>query len=416
MKGRICVVTAGHLATCPRMLKAADAFAEAGYRVRVVSARFMRWASEADAEIRRSRAGSWDWSVVEYGRNEALLTHMRTGLRFRQARLWARAMTPEWCPLTVAARAYSRAHTELVRAAVAEPADLFYGGTAGALAAVAEAGRRTGKPYALDLEDFHTAEQDDESDSHLPDLLAGRIEADVLPRAAFLTAGSPAIAEAYTAKYGLEPIAINNTFSLPPTAPHVSQGRDECLRLYWFSQTVGPGRGLEDAVNAIGEADLVGELHLRGNPVTTYLERLQRLARQSAPRLRIVLHEPAPSDLMVNLAREYDVGLSLEQPRVFNRELSLGNKVFTYMLAGLAVVLSNTRGHRALAPDIGQGALVYSPGDIDAFASGLSRWADDKVLLAQARWAAWEAARRRWHWEHPLERGALLDAVAGVLQ
>ena len=36
MSARICVVTAGHLSTSPRMLKAADALHAAGYHVRVV--------------------------------------------------------------------------------------------------------------------------------------------------------------------------------------------------------------------------------------------------------------------------------------------------------------------------------------------------------------------------------------------
>ena len=35
--GRITVVTAGHLSTCPRMLKSADALAADGYDVRVVA-------------------------------------------------------------------------------------------------------------------------------------------------------------------------------------------------------------------------------------------------------------------------------------------------------------------------------------------------------------------------------------------
>ena len=46
----------------------------------------------------------------------------------------------------------------MVRAIAAAPADLIYGGTTGALAAIAEAGRRTHTPYALDLEDYHSGE------------------------------------------------------------------------------------------------------------------------------------------------------------------------------------------------------------------------------------------------------------------
>src|SRR5206468_8520292 len=68
LMARICIVTAGHLSTCPRMLKAADALAAAGHRVRVVSARYIDWAVAADLEVGRSRPGSWAWTMVDAGR------------------------------------------------------------------------------------------------------------------------------------------------------------------------------------------------------------------------------------------------------------------------------------------------------------------------------------------------------------
>ena len=93
-----------------------------------------------------------------------------------------------------------------------------------------------------------------------------------------------------------------------------------------------------------------------------------------------------------------------------NRALCLTNKAFTYMLAGLAVVLTATPGQEPLAADLGEGALVYAPGDIEtlAKASGAGPTTDG----ARARpGGELEAARDRWHWEHRDERGALLTAV-----
>lgn len=412
---RICIVTAGHLATCPRMLKTADAMAGAGYHVRVVSTRHMDWATVADAEVRRARDGAWEWTVVDYNRRSGRPTHLLSGVRFHAAGALARGLGPRYSPLAVAARAYGRVHSELLRAALARPADIFYGGTTGALAAVALAGRLAGVPYALDLEDFHSAEHGDDPASRLADGLADRIERAILPAAAFLTAGSAAIASAYASKYGVHPTPINNTVPLPTRAPDLTRSIGEGLRLYWFSQTVGPGRGLEDAVEAMGLADIPGELHLRGRAIPGYLERLCQLASRSAPHLKLIHHEPASPDLMVELCDGFDVGLALEQVQVRNRALCLTNKAFTYISAGLAVVLSDTPGQRPLALDLGEGALLYAPGDTAALAAGLKRWADDKSLLVRSRAAAWEAARRRWHWEHPDERGALLRAVAEVL-
>ncbi|HEX8149721.1 MAG TPA: hypothetical protein VF591_21255 [Pyrinomonadaceae bacterium] len=293
--------------------------------------------------------------------------------------------------------------------------DFFYGG-GGALAATATAARRAGVPYAIDLEDFHSAEQDDTPQSRLAHALTERIENAVLPGAAFLTAGSEAIAEAYVSKYGVHPVPINNTFPLPSTIPDTTLNRDKAgLKLYWFSQTIGPRRGLEDAVRAMGLARISGELHLRGQAVTEYLLKLKQLAKTVAPQLEIVHHLPASPDEMVRLCDGYDVGLAIEPGFSSNNLLALSNKALTYILGGLAVVFTDTLGQRPLALDISDGAFLYSPGDVETLSRGLKRWADDKAALTKAKRKAWEAAARRWHWEHPRERGALLKAVGLVI-
>jgi hypothetical protein len=411
---RICVVTAGHLSTCPRMLKAADALYEEGYEVRVVSARYSEWAWQADQDVRRTR--SWRWQVVNYDRQYGRPGYLRSGARFRAAQYLARMAGPNRLPVALAAMAYGRAHSELVQAISAEPADLIYGGTAGALAATALAGARSGVPYGLDLEDFYSACHGSGASGQRVNALAESIERATLPRAAFMTAGSKAIAECYRRKYGITAVPLHNTCPLPVGAPESEPSPTSGLRLYWFGQTIGVDKGLELVVRAMGLARVPGELNLRGRAVPGYIESLEKLAMEAAPRLRIVLHGPAPPGLMVELCRPYDVGLACEPGLAGNNEVALSNKSLTYPLAGLGVAISDTPGQHDLAADLGEGAAVYRPNDVDALAAGLKRWSDDKSLLARAKAAAWDAARRRWHWEHPEERGALLRAVAGVFQ
>lgn len=415
MPSRITVITAGHLSTCPRMLKAADAFARAGYRVRVVSTRHEPWADRADREVMRTRSADWTWAAVDYRRAGAPGVYAWTGARRRAAHAIASRLSPARAALSVAARAYSRVHAELVRAALAAPADLFYGGTTGALAAVAEAGRRSGTPYAIDLEDFHGGEHAETPRARTVHALARRIEGAVLPDAAFATASSAAIAAAYRDASGVAPVPIHNTFPLPSRGPETSRRSGGPLRLYWFSQTIGPGRGLEDVVRAVGVAGISAELALRGRSATGYLAELARLASSQAPRLAIIEHEPAAPESMVDLCRAHDVGLAVEPGSSVNNRLALSNKALTYPLAGLAVAITDTPGQRPLAGDLGDGALVFAPGDVDALARGLRAWADDREALARAQASAWDAARRRWHWEHPDDRGALLDRVRKVL-
>jgi glycosyltransferase involved in cell wall biosynthesis len=138
------------------------------------------------------------------------------------------------------------------------------------------------------------------------------------------------------------------------------------------------------------------------------------LAGRVAPNVRVVHHDQDPLASADRLCRGYDIGLALEQVHILNRDLCLCNKVFSYMLAGLAIVCTDTKGQRPLAEDLGDGALLYKPGDVAVLAAGLRRWAEDPGALFRARQASWQAAERRWHWEHPRERGALIGALAQV--
>lgn len=409
VKARVCVVTAGHLTTCPRMLKAADALA-ADYDVRVVSARHTPWAAASDDALARSRA--WRWTVVDYRSDHAPAAYAWTGVRHRLARRWA---APDGANVAapIAARAFGRVHSELVKAILAEPADLIYGGTTGALAAVADAADRQGVPYGLDLEDFHAAEHSGGA-GDLDNRLAHQILSRVLKPAACLTTSSRAMADAYTSDYGVEPVVVHNTFPLPAREP-VRGGGSRPLRCYWFSQTIGAARGLEDFVAAAGEADIPCELTLRGNAAAGYLPTLVAAGARTAPRLTITHLQPAPPDAMIDECRAHDIGIGLEQMDVRNRGLALSNKVLTYPLAGLALMMTDTPGQRELSDDV-PGAIVARPGDVAAIAAGLQRWGLSRASLVEAQASAWERARRRWHWEHDAERGALRAAVASAIE
>jgi len=403
------------------MLKAADALHGAGYDVRVISTNHTAWATETDRRVAASRA--WSWTVIDYARGSARARQLTIGARFRAAGAVVSAIGAARVPLAVAVRAYSRPHDELVAAIASQPADLVYGGTTGALAAIAEGAARLGVPFGVDFEDFHSGELEGSS-GMTAHVIASRLERRLLAGAAFATAGSPMIADAYQQAYGVRPVPIHNTFSLQMPAAAVAADRtrlaadatlERPLRLYWFSQTLGPGRGLEDVIQALGRSGAAAELHLRARPIPGYMESLRALQHDVAPETAIVHHDPASPDMMVELAQSYDAGLSCEEPVVLNHRLCLTNKVFTYLAAGVPVILSRTPAQTALARDLGPAALSYECGDVNGLADLLRGLAGDADARRLARSAARAAAERRWHWEHPDDRGALLSSIGAVV-
>ena len=78
------------------MLKAADALADAGYDVRMISTRHVGWATDTDEDVRRSRR--WRWTVVNYDRHSAPATYWKSGVRCKAARQLARFMAPANMP------------------------------------------------------------------------------------------------------------------------------------------------------------------------------------------------------------------------------------------------------------------------------------------------------------------------------
>ena len=394
------------------MLKAADTFAGAGHDVRVISARFMEWATAAD-EVVTSRRRQWRSIVVDYSRSSAATTAVQTGVRHRVTRWATRMLGSASAPSWLATRAFSRAHAELTREAARAPADLIYGGTSGALAAVVAASVHLNVPYALDLEDLHTAESV-EPGAAFQHALASRIELDAIPDAAFVTTSSGPIAEAYERRYRRRPTVIHNVFPLPAQPP-IIEASDAPLRLYWFGQTIGPGRALEDVVDALAMAGVPATIDLRGRAIDGYVSSLRARAAASAPNIAIEVLPPVHPDAVVDSCRGYDIGISTEDPIVENRERCLSNKFCVYLLTGLAVAATDTPGQRTLASDIGCGAAWYETGNVRPLAHVLQTWHMDRAALLEARHASWNAARQRWHWEHQDESGALLGLVGMAL-
>ena len=242
------------------------------------------------------------------------------------------------------------------------------------------------------------------------------VEDACLPLCAHLTAASPLIGAAYAARYGVSPTTVLNVFPLamaPATPLQASRpSQPGSLRAYWFSQTIGLDRGLQPFLQAMGRARARVTLDVRGSNRWGHGDRLMALARDLGVADRVTLLPMAAPDRMVSLAAAYDVGLSLETDVTESRRLCLTNKIFTYLLAGTPVMMSDTPAQRALAPDLGAAAALVSLADSDGMASALDRLATSPTALSEARAAAVRLGRRRFNWD--VEKNVLLEAVAAA--
>ena len=185
----------------------------------------------------------------------------------------------------------------------------------------------------------------------------------------------------------IPPLSISNSFALETVPERAYWAGDRPLRLHWFSQTIGPGRGLELIFSALRECRLEVELHLRGDLPERYCLWLERQT-QSVHKQHLVYHPRlSPADLASSL-QVFDVGLSLESPSSRSRALTSTNKIFQYLEAGLPVLATDTPGQREVLERLpGSGWLISSgPEAISEIGHWLQElFAQPEQLTAAAR-------------------------------
>jgi glycosyltransferase involved in cell wall biosynthesis len=156
-------------------------------------------------------------------------------------------------------------------------------------------------------------------------------------------------------------------------------------------------------------------LSIRGSDFLGYSGHLKTLATEIGVAEAISFPPSAPPDEMPRLAAQHDIGLALELSDPPSRALCLTNKIFTYLLAGIPVLLSDTPAQREIATELGEAARVIDLANPNSIATALGDWAAvNGKALAAAKRAAWKLAQTRFNWDK--EKELFLHSVRQTLQ
>lgn len=407
---RIVLLTGSSLCHNPRALKEAGALARAGHRVTVLGAWY-----DAGFKARDQRlVGELPFDFVPVldatlgGTGEVAQLARRSATKAAQV---AYSVTGWQSP-----RLLGLSVGSLLRHALQHPADLYIAHSEPALHV---AGRllQQGRRVALDLEDWFSEDLLPEARRHRPLRLLRRLERLLLTEGACSFCPSEAMAAAVAQAYGCRPpTVIYNAF--PSTDRQALEGsvadrRDRSVpSLYWFSTSLGPGRGIEDLLAALPFLAGDCEIHLRARVAPDFAQHLRQLLPE---RWRPRLHFHALADNGQLLARiaEHDIGFAGELPECRSRDLTLTNKVLHYLLAGRPVVASDTAGQREAARRASGAVRLYPAGNARALAAALDEFLSSRQRRRAAGAAALAAAERVFCWERQEE--TLVGAVAAAL-
>ncbi len=216
---------------------------------------------------------------------------------------------------------------------------------------------------------------------------------------------SPGYADVIARRYRIErPGVVRNIpdASMLPRAlssRNGDSGRSED-RLALYVGALTTGRGLELSIMALNRLQDV-RLRLVGPGRPAYLDELAALADREGVSDRVEFAGAVSSGELIEAISEASVGLALIQPICLSYRMSLPNKVFEYVAAGLPVLGSDLPAIGPLVSEHGIG-LLAAPGEVDDVAEKLNEMLDPERNLA-FREAAREAAREL-SWNHEAER------------
>jgi glycosyltransferase involved in cell wall biosynthesis len=230
---------------------------------------------------------------------------------------------------------------------------------------------------------------------HRPTVVA--IERSCLARAALITCVSGGIADRLQALYGLaeRPLVIQNTPVYQRFELRLVQDKIRIL----YHGLVAAGRGLEECIRSM--ALLRPEFHLtiRGPGSEQYLRALKDLTVKLGVAGRVSLVPPVPMIDLVREASMFDIGLFALPDHSLHNRFALPNKFFEYVMAGLALCVSDLPEMTPIVKKYNLGCVFQgvSPEAIAQTINALDRSAIEgykRASLAAARELNWENESR----------------------
>lgn len=405
-KCKIVLIALGQISTNPRLLKEALWFSEMGYEVHVLYCFWSKWGYRADKHIIASYP-SITWREIGGNPFTRKLVYIFTRFRFKIFRILGSQFPSS---LFWAEHSVCRCFHELYKSGSAIDASLYIAHNLGALPVVGKIASLFKKPFVFDAEDFHRGQS---ASGSLDYAQCSLIENSWIPKASLVTAASTFIAAKYKYLLGVDSLVINNVFSLK-NAQVVKPFSDSKIKLFWFSQTVGKGRGLEDILNALKRfpvesfsITIMGDL---SSQMENYLRGM--VIEKNEMKVDLSFLSPVEPDRIFEIASTFDVGLAIEPILNENNNLIYTNKLFTYLLSGNAILFTSTTAQEYFFNTHQYIGWIYPSGDINRLAFVLEQIKSNPVELFSYKKNALQLATLIFNWE--IEQNKLMNHLSLV--
>ena len=392
---KILILIGSHLSTAPRPLKEALTFLAEGHQV-IVSGTWYDDELVKQDEVIASKTGILIEPALDFRRLKVL-----SNIKARTERKLASVLyrTTGLCFPAL----YGYGANKLFSKALFINADLTIVHSEAAMYAgikLLGSGRRVG----VDMEDWFSKDLLPEARANRPITMLTEFEKVLLKECTYKLTTSNAMADAIASEYSVsKPAVIYNTFHLADRDDLDNKTLDRRdrnkLSLHWYSHSVGPGRGLETLFKALLKVEVPLELHIRGH----YPDSAKKIFDPMISALKnrsVFFHDRVPPNELLSRIAEHDVGLALEPSDVKSTDLTVSNKLLQSILAGVAVIATDTTGQREVMSEWCSSEQLVSVSDVDELANTITMYATDRDTLAERKSRSLKIAEHKLNFEY----------------
>ena len=396
MKKKICILTQSHLCRNPRVVKEAIALDSAGYEVVILTTFTYPDLLTEDLRLIENTGIQLKAAVNMMPSEAGRLYRFKERLIRRLAGEAIARLGLE----NVFVLGYD--YRKNLKAAIREKADLY---TCHQEVSTVIGCKliSSGFKVAFDLEDWYSHDLLPEANRSRPIGLLEKYEKKALQKGILAYTTSKVLADALGSFAGTTPpLVLQNVFPFGDRARLDHQFKDrvnpDMPSIHWYSQTIGPGRGIEFLIDSLHDIHTPVEFHLRGNLFKDFQQELT--SRFPVDKGHCLFFHPLvpPGELLSRIA-EHDIGLATEEYAPDSRNLTITNKILQYLQGGIAVVATDTLGQQEVAEEAPGAVFLFKNKDRKDLAIVLNRLLLDRELLAAAKKSALDVAKDKFCWE-----------------
>ena len=220
-----------------------------------------------------------------------------------------------------------------------------------------EVGQRAGAPVSVDCHEYALGQyMHDERWVRWHRPVVKALQDCLYARVDGMTTVCEGIAELITSEHALkEPARVVRSVPFYSAQPFRATG--DVITVLYHGE-IFPTRMLHVAVRSLHLWRPEFRLVLRGYADKSYVELLHKIAGETGVAERLVIEPPVPFDQIVPAAHRADVGYFVHLDESPQRRFALPNKFFEYVMAGLALVVSDMPEMARLVREHELGALV----------------------------------------------------------